>query len=283
MRDRFQAWLAGFTSGGTKDRYGREVPRFLTAAGIPANLAGFELLTPEAVHAAATRLLEAGVQPATVRLGLAATRRFFFSLFKHKRPFADPPRLKHAKPPAWNVLNPGEHGCLLEGVDSLRDRAILIALCLQGWRASELCALKWGDLTAQADGSVIASFIGKQGKPARQYVFPQVIDAARAWAGEGLPRASAPFIAKDEAGHRLTRFDVYHVVKAREAAVGHKITPHGLRATYISEVIAKVGIERARQLARHESISTTQRYSRWNLTQLPESLAMLAILREPKR
>ena len=157
--------------------------------------------------------------------------------------------------PEWNVLHPGELKKLEKTVRFPLDRLVILALALQGWRVSELCSLKWSDLTVDKDGDTIASFIGKGGKHARQMVQPEVLKAAKAWAGG------------DESSLVLggySRFDVHYIVtKWTKKLLGRRVTPHGLRATYISDVIARKGIEAARQLARHADIKTTQRYSRW--------------------
>ena len=159
--------------------------------------------------------------------------------------------------PEWNVLHPGELAQLEKVLKAHPlDRLIVLALTMQGWRVSELCTLKWSDLTVDASGDTIASFIGKGGKPARQMVQPEVLKAAKTWAG---PAGKGAFVLGG-----FSRFDVHYIVtKWTKKVLGRRVTPHGLRATYISGVIARKGIEAARQLARHSDIKTTQRYSRW--------------------
>lgn len=159
--------------------------------------------------------------------------------------------------PEWNVLHPGELAKLEKELRGHKlDRLVILALAMQGWRVNELCALKWSDLTVDKDGDTIASFIGKGGKPARQMVQPEVLKAAKAWAG---PAGKGVFVLGG-----FNRFDVHYIVtKWSKKVLGRRVTPHGLRATFISDVISRKGIEAARQLARHADIKTTQRYSRW--------------------
>ncbi len=199
----------------------------------------------------------------TVQLTKVGAKGFYKNR-KPVNPFRDVVGGKISEMPDWNVLQPGEAETLYNGVKSPRDKAILIALSRQGWRVSELCSLKWRAFSTDHVGDVVVSFVGKGNKPARQGVQPEVVAAAKSWA-QGRTKDDDQFIAKDRRGGRLTRFDVTAVLKRCSQKLGRRITPHGLRATYISDVIQRKGIEAARQLARHRSITTTQRYSRWEI------------------
>ena len=164
--------------------------------------------------------------------------------------------------PEWNVMQRDE----LEKLDRVlaphpRDRAIVRALGLQGWRASELCSMKWEDIRKDKDGDDVVTFVGKGNKVAEMMVQPLVMEAAGQWAGK---RRAGPFIAWTRRGTVLTRQSLYLVVARWSLKVlGHKVTPHGLRATFISDAIERKGIEAARKLARQSDIKTTQRYSRF--------------------
>jgi len=246
----------------TRESYAAALSRFIAGAKLNT-LAEFEALSRDKFQQAC-RTLSEKFAPGTVKLTLIVCKRFAEFLredhpllaFKYKAP--------HSPPPDWNVLAPGEAHTVLLHVHDKRDRAVLVALALQGWRASELANLKWGDFTSGSNGAVV-SFIGKRGKPQTQRVKSEVLTAAMAWAN-GRTESTAPFIAAEECGSRhLTRFEIYKLVTAATGQLGHKVTPHGLRATFISNTIARKGIEAARQTARHENLETTRRYSRWQL------------------
>lgn len=214
-------------------------------------------------------------KPATVRLSFTVAKRVWqesqalgFIAEEAPYPFA---RLRirgggaRGNVPEWNVMQPGELAKLDVAVTHLpREQAIIRALTMQGWRVSEMCNLKWEDLKQDPNGAVVAVFIGKGGKPARTQVTKKVLEAAERWAGK---RRTGPFIARDKKGTPFTRQLVNTlVVRWTKRALGHKVTPHGLRATFVSAAIEQVGIEEARKLARHSDIATTQRYSRWAST-----------------
>jgi integrase len=65
--------------------------------------------------------------------------------------------------------------------------------------------------------------------------------------------------------NQLSRFDAYQMIKrrARDAGVSSKIVCHTFRATGITEYLRNGGtVEKAAQIAAHESTRTTQLYNR---------------------
>lgn len=249
----------GQASEGTADSYRHALGRFLTAAGV-ADLEGAKGL---ADIRQALRKLEAEYQPATVALTISVARQFYKALQVDDRSIVDPTKdIKVKIPnnvPEWNVLHHGDPAELLGQIKEPRDRAILMALMLQGWRVSELCTMTWKNLRQEKERWVI-EWKAKGKKLRTQALQPAVLEAIRAMGGKVSP--TAPLFPKRD-GSAHTRHDVYGMVTKHSKLFGKRVTPHGLRATYVSSVIARKGIEAARQLAGHKSINTTQRYSRW--------------------
>lgn len=212
------------------------------------------------------RRLEKKYRPATVALTISAARQFYRALRVDDPELVNPlTDVKIAVPnnvPDWNVLHEGASAELLSKVTDLRDRAVLLCLVIQGWRVSEFCGLTWKNVRQRPDGEHVVQWKGKRKKLRNLRLQKVVLEAIQAL---GPPaRSDAPLVPAPD-GRPFNRFEVYNLVKRCAKKAGFNVTPHGLRATYISSVIARKGIEAARQLGGHESIETTRRYSRWKI------------------
>lgn len=248
-------------TGATQASYRNALQRFFDAAEL-TSLKAVEGLK-SAAKAQAT--LEHAFEPATVAQTLSVARQFYKYLKLSGHPVEDPTlglSVKHVdNVPDWNVLHEGESAKLLETVKEPRDRAVLIALILQGWRVSELANMQWKHLRETKAGWEV-EWRAKGRKLRVQGLQASVLEAIRALGGRGKP--NDPLIPK-EGQMPLTRRDIYRIVNKYTKAFGRRVTPHGLRATYISSVISRKGIDAAKALAGHKNISTTQRYSRWTV------------------
>lgn len=248
----------------TQSAYRNALGRFLNAAGYTTVLE-VKALTPEGLPRIVRNLK---CSPATTKHTLSAMRSFYGFLHQEDHRVVDPTLGFKAAPigdnvPSWNVLHQGEAQAVLEKIDDLHDRAVFLALLMQGWRVSELCAIQWKNVRQASDGTWIMEWKGKRNKQRVQGLQTAVLEAVRALGGS--VKSGAPFLPTPK-GEHWTRFEVYGLVTRYAKLAGKKVTPHGLRASYISSVIARKGIEAARQLAGHEDIATTQRYSRWIVT-----------------
>lgn len=251
----------------TRSAYRTALGRFFVHAGF-ASVDQALAATPAQV-APVLRVMERRYKPSTVTQTLVATRRWYEAVRLESPDVVDPTAgQKHRAvryETEWNVLHQGDAERLLELVEEPRDRAVLLALILQGWRASELAAMTWGQVRSElVDGEEtwFVEWRSKRAKYRRQGLQPLVLEAARAVSPRQQP--ADPFIPYAE-GEPLSRFQVYYIVRRYAARLGLKVTPHGLRATYTSSVIARKGIEAARQIVGHSDIKTTQRYSRWRI------------------
>ncbi len=248
---------------GTQSAYRAALERFFRAAGLETLAQVKEL----GDFRKALRVLEKESAPATVAHTVSVVRQFYQALQVESPEVKDPTVGVHIQAPDnvpdWNVLKQGDASELIELIPEPRDKAVVLTLVLQGWRVSEFCAMTWKNVRREGERWVV-EWKAKRGKMRRQVLQPVVLEALRAAAGKGkkadLP--SGPLVL-NERGRAYTRDDVYHMVTRYSKKLGRRVTPHGLRATYISSVISRKGIEAARQLAGHRSIATTQRYSRW--------------------
>lgn len=181
--------------------------------------------------------------------------------------------------PYGNVLKPGELETLAATEDlklGTMERAVVLTMALQGLRVSEFCDAKWGDVILQGRGALPGAtpgqlahqlrVMGKGGKFATMGIQKLVMEAALAWAKEHTKPED--YFVSWETGAKLHRTTVTRLIKKlTKKHLGHVVSSHGLRATFISDVISRRGIEVARQLARHSSIATSVRYSRWGVTE----------------
>ncbi|MDY7041118.1 MAG: tyrosine-type recombinase/integrase [Chloroflexota bacterium] len=160
---------------------------------------------------------------------------------------------------------------------ALRDVAILVTLADTGLRVSELCALRRKDIDwnrAQAmiigkgDKQAVVRFSRRALARLRRYLSArQILDGQQAQALGSLPL----FARHDRgAGKRvlpLSPRTVEKLVKQyAELALPPEevegITPHSFRHDFVTRIVSETGnIHLAQRAARHENISTTERYT----------------------
>lgn len=248
-------------SDATHRSYRTALTRFFEAADVSTLKEALQLKECAKV----LRTLERRYAPATVAQAMSAARQFYKWLSIDDPAIADPTKGLNVRvpdnTPDWNVLHPGAPAKMLAEIEEPHARAVFTALVLQGWRVSELCGMTWKQVRREGEHWVVA-WRAKRNKQRTQRLQPTVLAAIEAL--QGKRSADAPVIPQPD-GRPYTRGQIYQLVRRHSAKVGTPVTPHGLRATYISSVIRRKGIETARQLAGHKSISTTQRYSRWDV------------------
>lgn len=161
-----------------------------------------------------------------------------------------------------------------EGLAGARDKAMLETLYATGVRVSELVGMDLKDLDF-ANGFARAR--GK-GKVEREVVLTaQAVKAiesyldARAAAGQEVRRDGPVFL--NLRGGRLTDRSVRRVLDAwlLRAALSRKVSPHTLRHTFATHLLAGGADLRAiQELLGHKSLSTTQRYTHLGIERLME-------------
>lgn len=141
-----------------------------------------------------------------------------------------------------------------------RNRAILRLLYAVGLRVSELCDLRWRDLTVRGDTGQ-ATVFGKGGKT-RVVLLPaaiwQELQSLRGNATADVP----VFQSRKKNGH-LTRSQVMRIVRAaaQRAGIEAKVSPHWLRHAHASHSLDRgAPIHLVQQTLGHSSVATTSRY-----------------------
>lgn len=259
LSETVEQFLLRYTKKTTQGAYRNALSRYF-AAGELTTLAQVKAVEKKDFPGIVQRLTCA---PATVKHTIAAVHAFYLFL-----QVDDPSEGFRSTPigdnvPAWNVLHEGDPQLVLEQISDPHDRAVFIALVLQGWRATELCNMKWKNVRQVKGGGSVVEWKGKRNKQRVQGLQTAVVVAIKALKGDVEP--GSPLLPTPS-GEAWTRHEVYGLVTRYAKLAGKHVTPHGLRATYISSVIRRKGIEAARQLAGHESLNTTLRYSRWAIT-----------------
>src|SRR4051812_42941980 len=222
------------------------------------------------------------VAPATLQRKVACLRSFYRHLRRQGVIQADPTgNLRAAKQSRRlpQVLTRGEVAKLLEqpkGTEppALRDRALLELMYACGLRASEAIGLDLNDVDLD-DGILRA-----RGKGAKERLVPVGSEAARALAlyvSRGRPRMVGDRLeARLFVNHRgagLTRQGLYKIVQrhARSAGLEHKMSPHTLRHTFATHLLAGgCDLRSLQEMLGHADIATTQVYTHLSAERLKD-------------
>ena len=175
-----------------------------------------------------------------------------------------------------------------EFLRNLRDSAFLITLADTGLRVQEACNLRRGDidwnegralLIGKGDQEAVVRFSERALKALKRYIRARsTLDG-----GSGRPLSSLALFSRHDrgAGQRVLpvttttgRAIIHSCVKSAlgAEAVG-TITPHSFRHYFVTTVLKASGgnLKIAQELARHKSISVTQRYAHLNDDELDRS------------
>lgn len=168
------------------------------------------------------------------------------------------PKVAHGLP---QILSGSETLRLLEGIESVKYRAIVMTTYGCGLRISEVCSLKTDDIDSQR---MVLRVDGKGGRQ-RYVLLPErvLFMLRRYWVAE---HPKKPWLFPGEQrGCCVSAAAVrYHLhASARKADLTKRVTPHVLRhsfATHLLELGTDVRV--IQMLLGHRSIRTTVRYTR---------------------
>lgn len=159
----------------------------------------------------------------------------------------------------------------------LRDRAFLITLADTGLRVHEACGLRRGDIDwdegkaviiGKGDRQAVVRFSQRSLRALKDYLNArQTLDGS-----SGRPLSALPLFARHDKGagrkiKPITTASGRNIVKDWvKAALGPeavgRITPHSFRHYFVTTVLRASGnLKLAQELARHRSITVTQRYA----------------------
>jgi integrase/recombinase XerD len=213
------------------------------------------------------------VGPATLQRKIACLRSFYRHLRREQLidhdPTAElrPPRSPGKLP---KVLSRDDIGRLLEqprgtSPAALRDRALLETMYACGLRASEAITLELSELDLDA------GILRARGKGSKERLVPigrSAIDSLRVY----LERARPKLVGlRDERrvfvnlrGGGLSRQGLYKIVQghARTAGLEHRMSPHTLRHTFATHLLAGgCDLRSLQEMLGHADIGTTQIYT----------------------
>ena len=223
-----------------------------------------------------------GASTATIRRKSACLRSFYRHLRREGVRDSDPTAAIQApKRPARlpDVLSRDEVAAFIaqpKGTEPLavRDRALLESMYACGLRASEVTGLELGELDLEGE------IMRVKGKGAKERIVP-VGRAARAALRAYLERARpklvgaklVPQVFVNGRGHSLSRQGLYGIVErhARAAGLGGRMSPHTLRHTFATHMLAGgCDLRSLQEMLGHADVSTTQIYTHLSTGRLRE-------------
>jgi integrase/recombinase XerC len=230
-------------------------------------LASFDMLNPNVMRGFVAGEHRGGLAPKSLQRLLSSCRSLFRQLTREGELDGDPllgvrgPKVRRKLP---QVLDVDEASALVEsdsgGKLAVRDRAMLELFYSSGLRLSELCGLRWLDLSLD-DGEV--RVLGKGSKTRIVPVGRHAITALRALGAEQGMQAEGP-IFRGRGGAPINPRTVQLRMKTLALLQGipKHIHPHLLRHTFASHMLESSGDLRAvQELLGHADIATTQIYT----------------------
>jgi integrase/recombinase XerC len=292
MTDHVRAFLKyiELNEGGSRHTvraYASDLAQFLGHVAVGAGVKPREL-TPGALDRVAigsflSTLRARGQSRATAARKLAAVRTFLRYLRHEEVISSDPGALvgtpkREIRMPTR--LSEDEMTRLIEAPDvadplGRRDRAILELFYASGIRLSELAGLDIDDVNLSRR---MARVLGKGGKERLVPFNGSTASAIRAYLGdreallqEGRAKDDPLFV--NHRGGRLTVRSIDRIVRRYATASGgagtRRVSPHALRHSFATHLLQRGADLRAiQELLGHARLSTTQRYTHVNATQL---------------
>jgi len=273
IRDDYLDYLRGecHLAANTLDAYGRDLKRFID---------WLDGRRPDAIKVGDLThfmgaLQEQNLAPATVSRTVVAIRTFFKFLELEGIVSENPAELLEAQK-QWQrvpgVLSPAQVESLLAAprkTDSFwqRDVAMLEVLYATGCRASEVCSLRVRDLALDQG---VLKCTGKGGKQRIVPIGRQAIEAIGRYTDELRCELAAKAKHPPEAlflsrsGRSLDRIQLWRLLRryARRAGIADQISPHSLRHSFATHLLAGgADLRQVQEMLGHASIQTTQIYT----------------------
>jgi integrase/recombinase XerD len=220
------------------------------------------------------------VASATLQRKIACLRSFYRHLRREQLidhdPTAElrPPRSPNRLP---NVLSRDEVSRLLAqprgtSPGALRDRALLETMYACGLRATEAITLRLSELDLEA------GMLRARGKGSKERLVPigrKAVETLNAYLARGRPRlvglADEPHVFVNLRGGGLSRQGLYKIVQghARSAGLEHRMSPHTLRHTFATHLLAGgCDLRSLQEMLGHADIGTTQVYTHLSVDRL---------------
>ncbi len=240
-------------------------------------------LAADSLAAYIEQLRTDGLAPSSIGRHLASLSTFFRFLILEGQAGENLARVIEA-PALWDrlptVLGPAAVVRLLESPDPTHrdghlDRALLETLYATGCRASEVASLTLGDLDV-ARGTLRC--IGKGDKQRIVPLGSRACGAIQTYLDDDRPTRwksvrSADAVFLNRRGYPVSRVALWRIVTrhARQAGLRGKISPHTLRHSFATHMLAGgADLRVVQELLGHASIATTQIYTRVEMSRLME-------------
>ena len=168
------------------------------------------------------------------------------------------PRVPHKLP---DILDGGEVERLLEALDSIKYRAIVMTAYGAGLRISEVCTLRTGDI--DSGRGLIHVRDGKRGRDRFVMLSPRLLRCLREYWRAVRPQGPELFPGQAVGQIVAPRTVRRALHKARaQAGLTKRVTPHVLRHCFATHLLeAGTDIRVIQVLLGHGSIRTTARYT----------------------
>jgi len=266
--------------------YGKPFLDFLREVGI-TNIAGVDrrIIADYQTRVYLTTYKGRPLAPSTQKGRLVYVRGFFKYLLKTGQILYDPANsLTMPKQPIGlprNILSKKEVGGLLaapnlETATGIRDRTIMEVLYATAIRAMELCNLTIYDINLN-EGELRVNK-GKGGKDRVVPLGEVAVDYLEFYLKESRPKLAlqkSDYLFLSQNGRKLDSSYLCYLVGlyAAKARLGKKVTPHSLRHTCATHLLkGKADIRKIQELLGHESLHTTQRYTKVEIGDLKQVL-----------
>jgi site-specific recombinase XerD len=220
--------------------------------------------------------------PATRKMHVAAIKFLYQVTLRRPEVVASIPwpKVPHGVP---EILSGSEITQLLDAVESMKHRAIIMTAYGAGLRVSEVCSLQVEDIDSKR--MTIRVRHGK-GDQARYVPLPErvLFLLRRYWA---LERPKKPWLfAGSQAGCPLSPASVrYHLTTAaKKTGLAKRVSPHVLRHTFATHLLELgTDIRVIQMLLGHRSIRSTVRYTRVTSGILAKTQSPVDVLGTPKQ
>ena len=258
----------------TLQAYDRDCDRFFSWLAT-TNIKSWQDLTVGKLGEYLAYLQEEELSPPSVARHVASLKTFFKFLVLDEHITASP-AASISRPGMWDrtpvVLSPEQVQKLTSAPMArdklfLRDRALVELLAATGARASEIASLKIADLNLEE------RFCKCRGKGDKERLMPfgeSAQQAVRNYLTVIRPklvehRSDPGVVFLTGRGAPLSRIEIWKLFKkyAKRAGVPEAASPHTLRHSYATQMLAKgVDLRAIQELLGHSSITTTQHYTR---------------------
>ena len=264
----------------------QQLTAFLLAShGKHLKLDRWDQITPESLSTYVVYLQSRGYSNTTVARKIASVKSFFSFLSKEgdltRNPTEDLalPRKGISVPKSLTIE---EIQRLLDvpastsSPEDVRNATMLELLYASGLRVSELVNLSLRDV------NLSEHYLRCFGKGSKERIIPlyrKATEAVGRYLREARPKMMRRNNSKEQAlflnhrGERLTRQGFWFIVKrlARQANIDASITPHTLRHSFATHLLAGgASLRNVQELLGHASISTTQVYTHVNNSHIQE-------------